>query len=50
MVSFASQPDAKTYKQQNGVNVGVVWNVLKMHCDATAASWSRRPAAVSSMR
>ena len=32
--SFAGQPDAKTYKQLgNGVNVGVVWNVLKMHCD-----------------
>ena len=32
--SFAGQPDAKTYKQLgNGVNVGVVWNVLKMHCE-----------------
>ena len=32
--SFAGQPDAKTYKQLgNGVNVGVVWNMLKMHCD-----------------
>ncbi len=31
--SFSGQPDAKTYKQLgNGVNVGVVWNILKMHC------------------
>lgn len=32
--SFAGQPDAKTYKQLgNGVNVGVVWNVFRLHCD-----------------
>lgn len=32
--SFAGQPDAKTYKQLgNGVNVGVVWNVLRLHCE-----------------
>nr|WP_300337987.1 DNA cytosine methyltransferase [Actinomyces sp.] len=32
--SFAGQPDAKTYKQLgNGVNVGAVWNVLKLHCE-----------------
>lgn len=32
--SFAGQSDASTYKQLgNGVNVGVVWNVLKRHCE-----------------
>ena len=32
--SFAGQTDAKTYKQLgNGVNVGAVWNVLRLHCE-----------------
>ena len=36
--SFAGQKDSSTYKQMgNGVNVGVVWNILKWHVarDAT---------------
>ncbi|WP_249368131.1 MULTISPECIES: DNA cytosine methyltransferase [unclassified Actinomyces] len=36
--SFVGQPDASTYKQLgNGVNIGVVWNVLKRHCERDAA-------------
>ena len=32
--SFAGQKDSATYKQLgNGVNVGVVWNILKRHVD-----------------
>lgn len=32
--SFAGQKDSSTYKQMgNGVNVGVVWNILKRHVD-----------------
>lgn len=32
--SFSGQSDATTYKQLgNGVNVGAVWNILKMHCE-----------------
>ncbi|MDO4242832.1 MAG: DNA (cytosine-5-)-methyltransferase [Actinomyces sp.] len=32
--SFDGQPDAKTYKQLgNGVNVGAVWNIFKLHCE-----------------
>ena len=35
--SFDGQPDASTYKQLgNGVNVGVVWNILKRHCERDA--------------
>ncbi len=35
--SFAGQGEAATYKQLgNGVNVGAVWNVLKMHCERDA--------------
>ena len=31
---MSSPLPVKTYKQLgNGVNVGAVWNVLKMHCD-----------------
>lgn len=51
--SFAGQGDAATYKQLgNGVNVGAVWNVLKMHCERdtqvlkTTASGRRVLAAV----
>ena len=32
--SFADQPDSSTYRQLgNGVNIGVVWHVLKKHVE-----------------
>lgn len=35
--SFEGQSDASTYKQLgNGVHVGVVWNILKRHCERDA--------------
>ena len=54
--SFDGQSDATTYKQLgNGVNVGVVWNIFRWHCNRdrdileTTASGRRILSAVDAM-